>query len=73
MFSVAEQKQIEAHIKNSNKLKLYGIVICIYTGLCLGELLALEWKNVDLDACQRTVKKLVTTSMDNALRTLLKP
>ena len=56
-FSVAEQKQIEACIKNSNKLKLYGIIICMYTGLRLGELLALEWKNVDLNACQLTVEK----------------
>lgn len=56
-FSAAEQKQIETYIKNSNKLKLYGIVICMYTGLRLGELLALEWKNVDLNACQLTVEK----------------
>ena len=56
-FSIVEQKQIETHIKNNNKLKLYGIVICMYTGLRLGELLALEWKNVDLDACQLTVEK----------------
>ncbi len=56
-FSLVEQKQIEAHIKTSKKLKLYGIVICMYTGLRLGEILALGWKNVDLDACRLTVEK----------------
>ncbi len=56
-FSLLEQKQIEMQVKNSKKLKLYGIVICMYTGLRLGELLALEWKNVDLNACQLTVEK----------------
>ena len=56
-FSVLEQKQIEMQLTKSNKLKLYGIVICMYTGLRLGELLALDWKNVDLNACQLTVEK----------------
>lgn len=56
-FSVLEQKQIEAHIKNGKKLKFYGIIICLYTGLRLGELLALEWNNVDMDACTLTVEK----------------
>lgn len=56
-FSSLEQKQIEVQIKKSNKLKLYGIIICMYTGLRLGELLALEWKNVDLNACQLLIEK----------------
>ena len=56
-FSLLEQKQIEAHIKRSKKLKLYGIIICLYTGLRLGELLALEWDNVDMDECILTVEK----------------
>lgn len=56
-FSVLEQKQIETYICGKNKLKLCGILICLYTGLRLGELLALEWKNVDMDACQLTVEK----------------
>lgn len=56
-FSVLEQKQIEAHIKRSKKLKLYGIIICLYTGLRLGELLALQWNNVDINACTLTVEK----------------
>ncbi len=56
-FSVLEQKQIEAHIKKNKKLKLYGVIICLYTGLRLGELLALEWNNVNMDACTLTVEK----------------
>ena len=56
-LSTLEQRQIEAHIKCGKKLKFYGIIICLYTGLRLGELLALEWKNVDMDACSLTVEK----------------
>lgn len=71
-LSTLEQKQIEAHIKNGKKLKFYGIIVCMYTGLRLGELLALEWKNVDLNACQLTVEKSATNRTDNAPRTYIK-
>ena len=42
-----EQKKIETHVLNSNKDKLFGIVLCLYTGLCIGELLALTWSDID--------------------------
>lgn len=54
-LSVLEQKKVESYILGANKVKLYGIVICMYTGLRLGELLALTWDNVDMKQCQLTV------------------
>ena len=48
-FSVAEQKKIENYIMSSNKLKLYGIIICLYTGLRIGELLALSFNDIDFN------------------------
>lgn len=47
-FTVAEQKQIEQFILTSKKKKLYGVVLCLYTGLRIGELLALKWCDIDL-------------------------
>ena len=45
-FALAEQKQIEQAILNGKKDKLYGILLCLYSGLRIGELIALQWKNI---------------------------
>ena len=46
-FSCQEQKKIENYVLNSGKDKLFGIVLCLYTGLRIGELLALTWNDID--------------------------
>ena len=46
-FSVSEQKKIENYVLHSGKDKLFGIVLCLYTGLRIGELLALTWSDID--------------------------
>lgn len=47
-FSCQEQKKIENYVLNSKKDKLFGIVLCLYTGVRIGELLALRWSDIDL-------------------------
>ena len=54
-LTVLEQKKLETYILHKNKYKLYGIVICMYTGLRLGELLALTWDNVDMKECKISI------------------
>ena len=46
-FTCQEQKKIEQYILHSPKDKLFGVVLCLYTGLRIGELLALTWKDID--------------------------
>ena len=47
-FSKTEQRKIEVYIFEKNKPKLLGIILCLYTGLRIGELMALEWSDIDL-------------------------
>lgn len=47
-FTKEEQAKIENYIIATKKYKLFGIILCLYTGLRIGELLALEWQDIDL-------------------------
>lgn len=44
-----EQKIIEEYCLKSSKGNYLGIIICLYTGIRIGELLALTWENIDFD------------------------
>ena len=56
-FSVLEQKQIESYILNEEKERYFGVLLCLYTGLRIGELLALEWTDIDMNNGELYVNK----------------
>ena len=56
-FSLKEQKQIEQAVLNSKKDKLFGILLCLYSGLRIGELIALRWSDIDFTKGLLTVSK----------------
>ena len=60
-FSIEEQRRIEGYILNSKCGKLYGVIICLYTGLRIGELLALEWSDIDFKKEELHICKTATT------------
>ncbi len=63
-FSLSEQKQIEGYILEQEKTRLYGVVLCLYTGLRLGELLALEWGDIDFDKGEMQINKACHDAKD---------
>lgn len=46
-FSLKEQRKMEMYIIQKNQSNLFGVILCFYTGLRIGELLALRWSDVD--------------------------
>lgn len=64
-FSVKQQRKIEKFISESKKTKLFGIVLCLYTGIRIGELLALTWQDLDIQKQVLSIKKSCYDSWQN--------
>ena len=64
-FSVAEQKKIEREILSQSEDKMLGVLLCLYTGLRIGELMALTWDDIDLSKHILTVDKTCHDSYEN--------
>jgi integrase len=56
-FSIIEQSEIENYCISNKKKKLYGVIICLYTGLRIGELLALKFSDIDFSNCTMYISK----------------
>ncbi len=56
-FTVVEQKMIEEAVMSDKREKMKGIILCLYTGLRIGELLALEWEDIDMENAELRVCK----------------
>jgi integrase len=64
-FTKEEQRKLEQVIEESNDPRLFGILLCLYTGLRIGELLGLEWNDVDLERGIIHIDKTVYREKDN--------
>lgn len=65
-FSKSEQKMIEQAVLVDKRDKMFGIVLCLYTGLRIGELLALEWSDIDLAKAELSVTKTCYDGMNES-------
>lgn len=46
-LSLGDQRKLEDYIFTRNEHKLFGILLSLYSGLRIGELLALKWEDID--------------------------
>ena len=65
-FTKDEQRKIEIEIMNSDDPRLFGILLCLYTGIRIGELLGLEWADVDLQHGFIAINKTVYRDKDES-------
>ena len=63
-FSVKEQKAIEKAVIEAKKRKMLGVIIALYTGVRIGELLSLEFSSIDMQRRTITVKSTCYESRD---------
>ncbi len=56
-FSESEQRKIEKSALQDKRGKMLGIVLCLYSGLRIGELLALEWSDIDFQSGTLCVRR----------------
>lgn len=64
IFDTEETEKLKAYaIKNQEPCNL-GILVCIYTGLRLGEMCALQWKDIDFENKTITVNKTMIRLKD---------
>ena len=64
-FTIQEQKKIEEAALSAKKDKYRGIILCLYTGLRIGELLALTWNDIDFDKSILSVTKTCHDGNEN--------
>ena len=63
-FTVEEQAKIEEYIEGLEGDEQKGIILDLYTGLRIGELMALTWNDIDFDSGILNINKTVYTSLD---------
>ena len=65
-FTKDEQRKIENTIMESNDPRLFGILLCLYTGVRIGELLGLEWADVELQRGIISINKTIYRDKDES-------
>lgn len=73
ILSFAEQKILEKLSENSDDPNRFGVYLCLYTGLRLGEVCALKWSDIDFDHAllnvRHTIARVRNTDTRNATKT----
>ena len=73
VLSETEQERLKDYVEHHKTLSTIGIAVCLYTGIRIGELCAMQWKDIDLEKRTLTVRKTIQRiqTPDNTKRTKL--
>lgn len=73
VFSIQEQQQLCEYLKNNMTLSNLGILLCLFTGLRIGELCALKWKDISFTEktiyVHQTMQRLHTDDSNDTRKT----
>ncbi len=64
VFSMKEQRMIEQTARQFDDKPALGILLCFYTGIRLGELCALKWSDIDIEAGTMSISRTVARVTD---------
>ena len=59
VLTASHQKQLEAYLKANMSPENLGIILCLYTGMRIGEICALKWSDVDFESCLVNINRTV--------------
>lgn len=64
-FSIKDQKKIEGYCLSLKKDNHFGIILCLYTGIRIGELLSLTWNDIDFKKRLLNIRHTLTRFKQN--------
>lgn len=69
VLSIEEEGQILKYLNSNFDFKNLGIIICLYSGLRIGEICALQWKDMDLNLRVIKISKTLQRLYDKDKKT----
>lgn len=77
VFSRSEQAKLERAILNDENPNILGIMLCLYTGLRVGELCGLMWQDIDFQyailSVRRTVQRINSNNGERKTKIIAMP
>lgn len=68
-LSIEKQQELVRFLENSHNVQKLGILLALYTGMRIGEICALRWKNIDLIEGEihvvETLQRIYRKNMEN--------
>ena len=73
VLSKAEQDKLISVLLTNTDLRKFGVLLCLYTGLRIGEVCALRWENIDLTcgvlSIRETLQRIQDVSSEDTRKT----